>query len=94
MLLDDGSLQVGEPYLAGTARTPVVRLSPGDAAELGVHEGDRVTVATERGTITLPLTITDMLPGVVWVPMNSPGSHLYPALAALPGDLVTVRGAP
>ena len=27
MLLDAGRLQDGEPYLAGTARTPVVRLS-------------------------------------------------------------------
>ncbi|MFZ2510790.1 MAG: molybdopterin dinucleotide binding domain-containing protein, partial [Gordonia sp. (in: high G+C Gram-positive bacteria)] len=93
MLLDDGSLQDGEPHLAGTARRPVVRLSPSAAARLGAVEGDLITVATEHGSITLPLAITDMLPGVVWVPMNSPGSHLYPALAALPGDVVTVRGA-
>src|SRR5271156_2769992 len=36
MLLDDGRLQDGEPYLAGTARTPLLRLSSDTAAEIGV----------------------------------------------------------
>ena len=46
MLLDSGRLQDGEPYLAGTARAPVARLSAATAAEIGVGEGDSVTVAT------------------------------------------------
>ena len=36
MLLDSGRLQDGEPYLAGTARAPVARLSATTAAEIGV----------------------------------------------------------
>ncbi len=40
MLLDAGRLQDGEPYLAGTARTPVLRLSAGTAAEIGAAQGD------------------------------------------------------
>ena len=30
-----------------------------------------MTVRTDRGAITLPLTITDMPDRVVWLPMNS-----------------------
>ena len=59
MLLDDGQLQDGEPHLAGTARTPVVRLSAATASGLGAADGDNVTVSTAHGSITLPLTITD-----------------------------------
>ena len=46
MLLDAGRLQDGEPYLAGTARPPVVRLSAATAAEIGADDGDLVTVGT------------------------------------------------
>ena len=35
-LLDDGSLQDGEPFLAGTAKKSRLHLSPATAAELGV----------------------------------------------------------
>ncbi len=41
MLLDAGRMQDGEPYLAGTARAPVVRLSATTAAEIGAAEGNR-----------------------------------------------------
>src|SRR5699024_8146598 len=60
MLLDEGRMQDGEPHLAGTARRPVARMSPGTAAELGVSEGQPVTVSTDRGAITLPLAVTAM----------------------------------
>ena len=49
MLLDDGRLQDGEPHLAGTARTPVVRLSAETASAIGAADGDNVTVSTARG---------------------------------------------
>ena len=77
MLLDKGRVQDGEPYLAGTARKPVVRLSLDTAAEIGAADGDAVTVSTSRGSITLPLTITDMPDRVVWLPLNSPGSAVH-----------------
>jgi NADH-quinone oxidoreductase subunit G len=90
MLLDAGRLQDGEPHLAGTARPPVARLSPLTAARIGAVEGRPVTVATPRGSITLPLAITDMPEQVVWLPLNSPGSRVHSTLAASPGDVVAI----
>jgi NADH-quinone oxidoreductase subunit G len=91
MLLDDGRLQDGEPHLAGTARTPVVRLSAETAAAIGAADGDNVTVSTARGEITLPLTITEIAEDVVWLPLNSPGSAVYRQLGVTPGAVVKIR---
>ena len=93
MLLDAGRLQDGEPYLAGTARAPVARLSATTAAEIGVAEGESVTVATKRGEITLPLEITDMDDRVVWLPMNSPGSAVHQQLGVTAGAVVSIGRA-
>ncbi|AKN17801.1 NADH dehydrogenase subunit G [Mycobacterium haemophilum DSM 44634] len=90
MLLDGGRLQDGEPYLAGTARTPVLRLSADSAAEIGAADGDAVTVTTSRGSITLPLTITDMPDRVVWLPLNSPGSAVHRQLGVTIGATVKI----
>ena len=86
-------LQDGEPYLAGTARTPVVRLSAATAAEIGAADGDLVTVSTDRGDITLPLAITDMPDRVVWLPLNSAGSAVHQQLGVTAGAVVTIRRA-
>lgn len=93
LMLDSGRLQDGEPHLAGTARPSVVRLSPATAERLGCGDQDPVSIATDRGELTLPLAITDMHDDVVWLPLNSPGSHVYRTLAAVPGEPVTVRSA-
>jgi NADH-quinone oxidoreductase subunit G len=90
MLLDAGRLQDGEPHLAGTARAPVVRLSPESAAEIGAADGDQVTVSTSRGAITLPLSITEMPDHVVWLPLNSPGSAVHRQLGVTTGSLVRI----
>ena len=90
MLLDEGRLQDGEPHLAGTARKPVVRLSADTAAEIGAADGDEVRVSTPRGSITLPLNITDMPDRVVWLPLNSPGSAVYRQLGVTLGSLVKI----
>jgi NADH-quinone oxidoreductase subunit G len=90
MLLDEGRLQDGEPYLAGTARTPVLRLSADTAAEINAADGDAVTVSTSRGSITLPLTITDMPDRVVWLPLNSPGSAVHRQLGVSVGSVVQI----
>jgi NADH-quinone oxidoreductase subunit G len=89
-LLDLGSMQDGEEHLAGTARTPVVRLSKSTAAALGVADGSPVTVGTERGAITLPARITEMPDQVVWLPTNSPGSTVRRSLGVTAGNLVTI----
>ena len=67
-LLDAGRLQDGEPNLAGTARTAVAVMSAATAAEAGSAEGGKVTVATARGAITVPVQIADMPDRVVWLP--------------------------
>ncbi|AFM16327.1 NADH dehydrogenase subunit G [Mycolicibacterium chubuense NBB4] len=90
MLLDRGRLQDGEPHLAGTARTPVVRLSAGTAAGIGVGDGEMVSVRTDRGVITLPLDVTEMDDGVVWLPLNSPGSAVYSTLGVTTGAVVSI----
>ncbi|MFP1153465.1 NADH-quinone oxidoreductase subunit G [Mycobacterium sherrisii] len=90
LMLDNGRLQDGEPHLAGTARKPVTRLSAATAAEIGAVEGDMVTVSTPRGSIRLPLNITDMPDRVVWLPLNSPGSAVQQDLGVTVGSVVRI----
>jgi NADH-quinone oxidoreductase subunit G len=93
MLLDAGRLQDGEPYLAGTARPPVARLSAATAGEIGAADGDLVTVSTDRGEITLPLAVTEMPDRVVWVPLNPVGSPVHQQLAVTAGAVVSIGRA-
>jgi NADH-quinone oxidoreductase subunit G len=88
-LLDGGSLQEGEPHLAGTAKTPRLLLSAATAAEIGAAPGDEVTVGSARGSLTLPLAIEEMPDRVVWLPANSPGSAAYHNLGVT-GTVVTL----
>jgi NADH-quinone oxidoreductase subunit G len=90
-LLDAGRMQDGEPNLAGTARDAVARMSATTAAEVGVGDGGKVTVATERGAITVPAEIADMPDRVVWLPTNSAGCAVRAGLGAGHGSLVTLR---
>jgi NADH-quinone oxidoreductase subunit G len=75
MLLDpgprQGRLQDGEPYLAGTARPALARLSAATAAEIGAVDSDLVTVGGAAESVTLPLAITDMPDRVVWLPLGA-----------------------
>ncbi|MGU3433514.1 NADH-quinone oxidoreductase subunit G [Actinomycetes bacterium M1A6_2h] len=93
MLLDSGRAQDGEPNLAGTARTPVVRMSAATAAELYLSEGEPVEVSSGRGSITLPLAVSDLPDRVVWLPVNSPGSAVRRRLASGSGETVRIRPA-
>ena len=92
-LIDAGRMQDGEPYLAGTARSIVARASAATAAAAGIADGDKVTVATEAGSVTLPLEVTEMADGVVWLPTNSAGSAVRTDLVAGHGSRVTLRRA-
>ncbi|GAA0374148.1 NADH-quinone oxidoreductase [Acrocarpospora corrugata] len=86
LLLDDGKLQDGEPYLAGTAREAVALLSAATAAEIGAV--DKIAV----NGVTLPLRVADLPDRVVWVPANSGGVSATRDLRAAAGDLVTIIG--
>jgi NADH-quinone oxidoreductase subunit G len=86
-LLDNGSMQVDEQHLAGTARPVVARLS--EATANGYRA---VTVSTERGSITLPVEVGDLPDGVVWLPSNSDGSNVRVSLGAGHGSVVSITG--
>jgi NADH-quinone oxidoreductase subunit G len=92
-MIDAGRLQEGEPYLAATARPVVAKLSAATAAAAGVADGDKVTVATAIGSVTVPAEITAIADGVVWLPTNSPGSAVRASLGAGHGSRVTLRRA-
>jgi NADH-quinone oxidoreductase subunit G len=92
-LLDAGRMQDGEPFLAGTARAACAMMSAAFAAEAGVADGDKVTVATEHGAITVPVELTAMPDRVIWLPANSQGCSVRRDLGAGAGALVTVRRA-
>jgi NADH-quinone oxidoreductase subunit G len=89
-LLDSGTLQAGEPFLAATARDPYIRMSQNTALEYGLHEGESATVSTARGSVTLPVHIVDAVDNSVWLPTNSPESHVRVALGAAHGAGVTI----
>jgi NADH-quinone oxidoreductase subunit G len=92
-LVDQGSLQAGEPFLAGTAPVSVAKMSPATAKALGV-EGAVVKISgSVRKAVALPLAVTDgMVDGVVWVPQNSPGS-VATSLGVKSGEAIVVKGS-
>lgn len=93
LLLDAGRNQDGEAFLAGTAKRPVARMSAATAAAVDLYDGETVRLSTERGEITLPLVVTDMVDHVVWVPTASRGSRVHDTLGITPGTPVRVRPA-
>ena len=90
LLLDAGSGQDGEPYLAGTAHRAVARVSPATAAELGIADGEPVTVGTGRGSVTVPAVLTEMPDRVVWLPTNSARCAVRETLGADAGAVVSI----
>jgi NADH-quinone oxidoreductase subunit G len=89
-LVDDATLAMDEPHLAGTGRAPHVVCNAATASVLGLTEGEPAKVATDRGAIIAPLRLADAPDGVVWLPGNSPGSAVRATLGAGHGALVTV----
>ena len=90
-LLDSGRMQDGEPFLAGTARPAEALMSPATAAEAGIADGDRVTVTTAQGAITVGVRVHDMPDRVIWLPAHAPGCEVRRELGAGNGTLVTLR---
>jgi NADH-quinone oxidoreductase subunit G len=94
-LLDRGSLQDGEPFLAGTAPRARARVSAATAESLGVVDGDTVTVSANGGSVTAPVEVAQgMVDHVVWLPTNSGTSTVRASLRAGGGAIVTVAKAP
>jgi NADH-quinone oxidoreductase subunit G len=91
-LLDRGLLQDGDPFLGATARSAVARMSHATASSVGVADGAEVTISTDTGSVALPLVVTAMPDGVVWLPANSDGSTPRATLGAGHGDVVRISG--
>lgn len=89
LLLDKGSMQEGEPFLAGTAKAPRALLSPVTAQALGIVEGDLVTVTADDVRVTVPALVHDMVDHVVWLPTNSESCDLR-SLSGRAGAIVSV----
>jgi anaerobic selenocysteine-containing dehydrogenase len=47
-----------------------VEISPDDAADAGVEEGDLVRVVSPRGALEAPARINGIRPGVIFVPFH------------------------
>ena len=88
-----GRMQDGEPFLAGTARPAEALMSAAIAAEAGIADGDRVTVTTAQGAITVGVRVHDMPDRVVWLPAHAPGCEVRRELGARNGTLVTLRSS-
>ena len=90
-LLDNGSLQVNEPNLSGTARKAVARINAKFAQSLAVNNGDLLTISTDHGALSLNVEISDVVDDVIWLPRNAVASQSLRMLGALNGDQVKVR---
>lgn len=90
-LLDSGVMQEGEPHLAATARPTVARVSASDHQKLGSPAS--VSVSGPQGSITIEVEVAEVVAGNIWLPMNSPQSHIYTQLGCGYGDAVTVTAS-
>ena len=89
-LLGTGRMEDGEPYLAGTARPPRAYLSKATADEVGVPDGGSLRVTGERGSVTVPVVVTDIADRVVWLPANAHGCDIRRDLGATAGQPVAL----
>ena len=86
-MIDNGSMQDGDDHMRATGRIPVARVS----AEVYDAVGPIVTLTGDRGSVTLPAEIADIVDGTVWVPANSFKRGVLADLASS-GTRVTVTG--
>ena len=90
-LLDQGRMQDGEPFLAGTAPKTVARVGPALADRLDVRTATWSPSPDRRGSVSVPVVVTDdMVDAVVWLPTNSLGCAVRSTLGADAGSRVTV----
>ena len=72
----------------------MARVSATTAAALGVADGAAVRVSTDDGAVTVPLVVSDIVDGVVWLPAHSPGCSVLADLGVDPATPAVVRLAP
>ncbi len=91
LLLDQGRMADGEPYLAGTARPPARGCPRGPRLRPGWATAIRSPWPPNAEPCTLPVEVTDMPDRVVWLPANSAGCAVRAQLGAGHGTRVTLR---
>ncbi|SHG07860.1 NADH dehydrogenase subunit G [Jatrophihabitans endophyticus] len=89
-LIDAGRMQDGDEHLAGTAKPVFARVSAATAAEVGIVDGDLLSVSTERGALVLPSKVELMPDRVVWLPTNARECSVRTGLGAVAGATVTL----
>ncbi len=71
-LIGRGDMLGGAKELLAAAPSPVVRVSPADARDMKLEDGQHVAVAGPNGRMTLPVSISDgVVEGCVVLPRNS-----------------------
>ena len=71
-----GSMTRRSPSLMDRAPTLFIEINPSDAAQLGIAEGDPVTIATLRGDATAKARVTDKVrAGTAFMPFHFPGTN-------------------
>ena len=87
-LYDNGTLVSHCPSLAPLAGPATARLNPAAVRELGISDGDIVSLASTAGTISIPATTDARVPeGVVVIPHNHSGADPRELIAS--GSTVT-----
>jgi len=89
-LIDAGRGQDGDDNLAGTAKPARAVLSKQTAVDLGIVNGQQVTVSTAYGSLTVQALVATAADGVVWLPTNHRDASVRATLGATHGDTVTV----
>jgi formate dehydrogenase major subunit len=71
-----GSMTRRSPPLIERAPKLFVEINPSDAAQLGIQEGQAVTVTTPRGHAAASARVTDKVrPGTAFMPFHFPGTN-------------------
>ena len=66
-----GTMTRRSEVLESGAPSPYVEINPADADRLGLNDGETVTARSRRGSIRLPVRITERVhPGVVFMPFH------------------------
>ncbi|WP_159941387.1 MULTISPECIES: NADH-quinone oxidoreductase subunit G [unclassified Nocardiopsis] len=92
-LLGTGRMEDGEPYLAGTARQARAYLSQATADEVGVPDGGTLSVTGAKGSVSVPVIVTDIADRVVWLPANADGCDVPRDLGGGAGQTVLLAAA-
>jgi NADH-quinone oxidoreductase subunit G len=89
-LLDDSRCLDGADSLRATSRPIAAKVSVGTAKDAGLEDATTVRIASEKGSLILPLVLDPtMVDGVIWVPTRAKG-HALSSIGVGLGSTVAV----